>query len=474
MKRLFVLSILVLSLLVQVQGTGRAEDGSPASPGNKAPSTPVGTPESVVTLARGLQLVTSESHDVLITQEGELLALADLHLARSGFFPTINGSGSHTSLEYQVAGVTNAASPIVNRQGLVVGQGTQRLVVPQVPTDYWSFSASVQQTLFDFWRTIGLYKANKEFLSNSKLDTARVKNLTALQFTTAYFDLLEAEKVVTVAQQEVDRLEAHRRDAQNLYTSGAITKNDLLQAQVRLTDGTQRVLNANNLRALRASRVNNLLVRPLTRPLQVVDIEFKPEPPPFTLEEAWDRAMQDRPEIQIVTGSLKALHLLETARKADYYPTIFVRGGVDFSHNQFVFHQTNYSATVGMTVNLFSGGATSAAVAKIQYQQDQALKQRDKLEDDIRLEVQRFVLDLNNARARIDVNRDAAQQAQENLRINKVRYDAGEGIATEVLDAVTLLTTAETNYIRAIYDFRRSEAGMFYAVGKDLREVYKQ
>jgi outer membrane protein TolC len=188
MKRLFVLSILVLSLLVQVQGTGRAEDGSPASPGNKAPSTPVGTPESVVTLARGLQLVTSESHDVLITQEGELLALADLHLARSGFFPTINGSGSHTSLEYQVAGVTNAASPIVNRQGLVVGQGTQRLVVPQVPTDYWSFSASVQQTLFDFWRTIGLYKANKEFLSNSKLDTARVKNLTALQFTTAYFD----------------------------------------------------------------------------------------------------------------------------------------------------------------------------------------------------------------------------------------------------------------------------------------------
>ena len=127
-----------------------------------------------------------------------------------------------------------------------------------------------------------------------------------------------------------------------------------------------------------------------------------------------------------------------------------------------------------MSVNLFSGGATKAEVARIRSQQDQVLKQRAKLVDDIKLEVQAYVLDLNNARERIQVNRGAADQAQENLRINRVRYDAGEGIATEVLDAVTLLTTAETNYIRAIYDFRRSEAGMYYAVGKDLREVYRQ
>jgi outer membrane protein TolC len=127
-----------------------------------------------------------------------------------------------------------------------------------------------------------------------------------------------------------------------------------------------------------------------------------------------------------------------------------------------------------MSINLFSGGATQAQVARTRSQQDQVLKQRAKLLDDIRLEVKRYVLDLTNARERILVNQGAADQALENLRINRVRYDAGEGTATEVLDAVTLLTTAESNYIRAIYDFRRSEAGMYYAVGKDLREVYQQ
>jgi outer membrane protein TolC len=64
-------------------------------------------------------------------------------------------------------------------------------------------------------------------------------------------------------------------------------------------------------------------------------------------------------------------------------------------------------------------------------------------------------------------------QAEENLRINRVRYEEGAGTATEVLDAVTLLTTAETNQHRALYDFRRAEASVFYSTGRDLVEVYK-
>ena len=422
----------------------------------------------------------SIGHDVQITQEEENIAAADVGVARSGFFPSINGSASHTSLSYQIVGVTSTVAPVVSTgppypyPGLIVGQTTEKILVPEVPNNFWTYSASVQETLFDFWRTLSRYREGKEVLANKKLDTARVRNLSALQFTRVYFDLLEAERLVAVAQQEVERLDGHLKDAQNLYASGVITKNDLLQAEVRLKDGTQRLLIARNLRALRASSLNNVLVRPLDKPVRVVDVAFEPEAPPFTLDEAWDTAIKDRPEVRIVDGALRAFKFEETARKADYYPTFFVRGGVDYSQNQFVQHDTNWSAIFGMSVNLFSGGATKAEVARIRSQQDQVLKQRAKLVDDIKLEVQAYVLDLNNARERIQVNRGAADQAQENLRINRVRYDAGEGIATEVLDAVTLLTTAETNYIRAIYDFRRSEAGMYYAIGKDLREVYRQ
>lgn len=98
---------------------------------------------------------------------------------------------------------------------------------------------------------------------------------------------------------------------------------------------------------------------------------------------------------------------------------------------------------------------------------------QEALIDEIKLEVEKYILDLKTARERITVTKDAVGQAEENLRINRVRYGEGVGTATEVLDAVTLLTIAETNFYKSLYDFRRAEAGFIYSIGKDLLEVYK-
>ena len=46
----------------------------------------------------------------------------------------------------------------------------------------------------------------------------------------------------------------------------------------------------------------------------------------------------------------------------------------------------------------------------------------------------------------------AVEQAQENLRLQRLRYSEGVGTATEVLDAVSLATTAEQNFLNARYD----------------------
>jgi outer membrane protein TolC len=57
--------------------------------------------------------------------------------------------------------------------------------------------------------------------------------------------------------------------------------------------------------------------------------------------------------------------------------------------------------------------------------------------------------------------------------MNKKVDDEGVGTATEVLDAVTLLTAAEANYVRSVYDYRKAEAATHYAAGEDLLQVYK-
>jgi outer membrane protein TolC len=150
-----------------------------------------------------------------------------------------------------------------------------------------------------------------------------------------------------------------------------------------------------------------------------------------------------------------------------------VAGGYDFTQNRYQEPEGNWQVTAGLSLNLFKGGSTKAALMKIENQKLQLLQQKAKLEDDIRLEVERYILDLRDARERVAVTRDAVGQAEENLRINSVRYTEGVGTATDVLDAVTLLTIAETNHYRALYDLRRAEAAVIYAEGQDLLEVYQ-
>jgi len=410
----------------------------------------------ILTLPQGLRLIAENNRLIRIAGQQELISEADTLIAKSALLPQAYTSASETSLSHQPKAIF----------------GTE--IVPVSDKDYLSFSITVQQTLYDFRGNAARYDASKAILESKKLDTRRVRNLVSLDFALTYFDVLEADKRILVAAKEVERLESHLRDAQDLYEEGVITRNDLLQAEVRLADAKQRLLSARNLRAVTSSRLNSMLVRPLSVDTQLADVEELA--PGYTipdLESGWAIALRGRPEISIVNETMRSLDLEEEARRAEYFPKFFAQGGYDYTENHYMVNQGNLQFLLGMTMSLFSGGSTRAELSRVRSQKLQLLEQKAKLEDDIRLEVEQYSLDLRDARARITVTKDSVGQAEENLRINRVRYVEGAGTATDVLDAVTLLTTAETNHYRSIYDLRRAEAKVIYSLGGELSEVYK-
>ena len=410
----------------------------------------------LLTLSDGLRIVTEESRLLKITQSEEAVSEADTLIARSRMLPNINAYLSQTFLAYQ--------------PGAIFGS----LIVPTAEKDYYSFGVNVQQTLYDFKGNASRYESSKLILETKKIETKRIRNFVSLDFTFIYFDLLESEKMMLVAEKELERLESHLRDARNLYDEGMITKNDLFQAEVRLSDAKQRLAAARNIRSINAARLNNALSIPLETKAEVMDVKETPSDR-FSLDlgKAWETAESQRPEVQIADTTLKSLDMEETAKRSEYYPTFFLQGGYDFIKNRFLTNEGNWSLTAGMSLNLFSGGSTRAGVLKIKQEKVKLFEQRDKLIDDIKLKVEKYMLDLKTARERISVTKDVVGQAEENLRIDRVRYSEGVGTATEVLDAVALLTIAETNLYRSVYDFKRAEAGFVYSIGKDLPEVYK-
>ncbi len=414
-----------------------------------------------LTLGEGIREAVEKSRLVKMSLADESIAGDEALIDRARLLPSVNAEANGTALAYQPGAVFGTVS------------------VPTAERNFIAYSLSVQQLVYDFRGSSSRYEATREKVNSRKFDTKRIRNLAAIDFALAFFDLLESERMVMVAGREVERLEAHSRDAASMYEAGVITKNDLLQAEVRLSDSRQRRLQTENLRSVNASRVNNALQRPLGTDVQAVDLReedlagLSEAVRGLPLEKAWETAEKKRAELLIVDSALKSLDFEERAKKAEYYPRIFAQGGVDYADNRYQVHETNWSLILGVRVNLFSGGSTAADVARTVHQRDRAREDRRRIVEGIRLEVERYVLEARSARDRVAVTRNSMQQADENLRINRVRYSEGVGTATEVLDAVTLLTVAETNYYRAVYDLGKYSIAVFYAIGEDLTEVYR-
>jgi outer membrane protein TolC len=163
----------------------------------------------------------------------------------------------------------------------------------------------------------------------------------------------------------------------------------------------------------------------------------------------------------------------ESARRSEYYPRFLAQGAYNYTENRYQVYEGIWSLNLLMNINFFSGGSTKAELDKIKSRRMTLAVQRKKLVEDIRLELEKYYLDLANATERMVVTKTAIAQAEENLRINKVRYAEGVGLALDVTDAIALQALAETNYFKSLYDYHRSGAGYMYAIGKELTEAYR-
>lgn len=408
-----------------------------------------------LTLADGMRMVTENNMLLKMKRQDELMSESDTMIARSGLLPHILGTYSQNYYEKQ--------------QGARIGP-TQSVYTQQ--KDFYTFSLTAQQILWDFKGTLSVYEASKKIQETRQLEYRRTRNHVALLFAFGYFDLLESEKMIRVAEKETEMLDAHLKMAKNMYNEGVITKNDLLQAEVRLSDARQKLLTAKNIKRITASRLNTMLARPLAFSIETEEAG-KTSFEPVELDVATEKAEKDRYEIRMIDTALEAVNYEAVAKKSEYYPRFFVEGGYNFVRNKYALYDGAWSILGGMSINLFSGGATKAGLDKIRHQKDKLTIERKKLVDEIRFEVERYYLELINAREKVKVTKDATSQAEENLRINKVKYAEGEGTATDVVDAISLLTVAETNHYRSQYELLRAEAGLMYAAGRDLVEVYK-
>ena len=178
------------------------------------------------------------------------------------------------------------------------------------------------------------------------------------------------------------------------------------------------------------------------------------------------KALQKRPDLQALRKSMVITEQDVRESKAAFYPELFARLSLDYLENSKLREQALYAGTIGLKVNLFDGFSSTAGKRKAMAAQIQAQERLRLAEEQTKLEIATARNDLAVAYQRIGVTKEAIRQGEENLRINRDRYQERVGTATEVLDAQTLLTQSRTEHYRAIYDYQLAVARLRRATGE--------
>jgi len=406
-----------------------------------------------VTLQEGLSVITTQGYEMRMAMATEEAAAKGEELARSRWLPHVNAYADHTWLQYQPEAI------------FVVG------TAPIGNESFLRYGVTVNQLITDFGQTGSGIEEARAKARGQAAETERIRNKVALDFLIAYVSFLQAEKTLDLADLEVERFESHVTDAKELHGAGEVTLNDVLAAEVAMADANLRRITIRDERNLAASKLNYLILRPLDSPTTVVDFPFQLDPIP-DLEDISAKASANRLILKILDERVTAKEALLSSRIAESFPTLFISGGYAYEENDFRVHEDSWSARLGLTWELYKGGAQSVAQKQTMDELTVLIAQREQTRELVFLEVRDFHRLLTGALERTSVTRKAVSQARESLRLFRSMYTEGEASATEITDAVTALARAEENHWAAIYGRLKAEGRLLYVTGDDLVAVY--
>lgn len=283
-----------------------------------------------------------------------------------------------------------------------------------------------------------------------------------LKVANAFIAILRSQKSLMVAQSHVTNLKAHVKDVNNLYQQGVIARNDLLAAQVKLSNAKQRVIQQDNQLDIAKAQLNQLLNRKLSTEVELA--EAFPEVSADDLTALFKQALKQRPELDVLAEQIHSLEAQAQSEKANLLPQINFNGGYQYQENKYQAFEGLWMANVTLNWTLFDGSTHHRSQAV--KQQALSLKsQRDDFINNIHLQIRQAWLGIQETMKRIEVAKQAIEQADENLRVSTERYQQGLAVQTEALDAEDLRTQIYNNFHNAEYDFSMAKLNLRYALG---------
>ena len=337
-----------------------------------------------------------------------------------------------------------------------VGDNTARITGFGAPisTGYLSnsYSVSLTQAVFNGQAFTALKQAGSR-IQASEAALIYTEQQFALQVTTAYFNVLQAQAQDLVAEKQEKLLDSIYRQTQanlRVGTGDIVAVNEALAS---LDAAKANVIKARNAVAV----AQRALQRLTHHPVGILDNLGRFEamgPQPDNMQDWVDSAIKSQPLIRQAQAQLETAHEQVEYNRRARWPVLDLRGIASHELGSpfpgMVMNQAGVS--LNLNVPLYEGGHISASV---QQAQAQAMASNDHLgsvRDEVTLNTQTAFLNLKDSVAQLRAAKETVASAKVSLEGTRKGYEVGTRSIIDLLNTATDYIRAEQDYNVALYN----------------------
>lgn len=295
----------------------------------------------------------------------------------------------------------------------------------------------------------------KEKLINTKAEVIK-----------AYIDVFVWDSMIDIYTKQMQALESIYNMAEGFFQAGLITKVDLLQTKVKLSEVKRDLVQAQSNRKVAVARLSQLIGRDLsdeTLEKPQIDISDLKD-----FKELLEIAYTNRGIVDYYRYSIKQAEKLESIQKADFLPKVFAQAEYVYtSQNPYLDPKGNFLFTVGATLQ-FQGASPYYGFLKAKSDTSKLRYDLENLKESIKVELKTAYENFIASKENYKVSLDNLEYAKEYFNLVKQQYENQLATSTDLLNAESSLTKAfeskEINY----YNMMKAYVEIKRVVGEEF------
>jgi outer membrane protein len=369
-------------------------------------------------------------------------------------------------------------------QNMSIGSGFDPVSNQRISqtTNSFNYNVSVNQNVFNGFRTLNLYKQSLLNQEINKYDLARIKDDISLNVANAYLNVLFNKENLETAIAQHDFSRKQLKQIKGLVDAGVQPKANIFDAEATFSRDAQSVTVAENNYTLALLTLSQLL----QIPFEGFEVEIIEVDTPSALLMYSDinlilqYAFENRNEIKVAEKNIENAELNTQISKAGFYPSLNFSYGLgsvwsesdkDFAKQSF-FRELDlnkgHNFNLSVNIPIFSRFQNKTAVARSKIREKNSKLDLDQAKLTLESNIQRAFTDAQAALKSFTAALKSLESQELAFSNSKDRYNLGAMNSFDLEQARILLINAQSSLINAKYDFVFKTKVLDFYLGKTI------